>query len=79
MKKKLEFSADRWPWQKGYSWRGMADRGAPLNPGKNGWSARFGGGWKYRLGISYASGDYGRTLMIDLLFGYVKIRYNKIK
>lgn len=36
-----------------------------LNPG----GARFGAGWNYKLGISVG----GTTVLIDLLFGTVRI------
>lgn len=62
---KWEVVAQRWPWQSGYDWKGMKNNGAPLNAG----GARFGGGWKYKLGLSFG----GSTLMIDLLFGIVKV------
>lgn len=74
MEKKFEIVASRWPWQKGYSWKGMTDRGAPLNRGKDGCSPRFGGGWKYKFGLSYASSETGWSLMLDLIFGMVIVR-----
>jgi len=77
MKKgKYEIKASAWPWQKGFNRHGRIGSIAPLNPTnpKTGASARFGGGWKYRLGFAIGSGEYGWTLMIDLLFGTVTIR-----
>lgn len=63
----LMVHAARWPWQEGYSWAG-ASYEAPLNrAGRNGAAARFGGGWKYRLGVSIG----GTTVHLDLLFGMV--------
>jgi len=65
---RLEIEASRWPWQ-GYGWfphKNGKGRTAMLNSS----GARFGGGWKYKLGVSFS----GRTLMLDLLFGIVCIR-----
>lgn len=65
---RIEIEASRWPWQ-GYGW-------FPHKNGKgptallNSSGARFGAGWKYKLGVSLSS----RTLMLDLLFGIVCIR-----
>ena len=65
---RIEIEASRWPWQ-GYGW-------FPHKNGKgptallNSSGARFGAGWKYKLGVSLS----GRTLMLDLLFGIVCIR-----
>lgn len=64
---RLKITASRWPWQ-GYGWfphKNGCGRTTPLNPG----GARFGGGWNYKLGISIA----GRTIILDLLFGIVRI------
>ena len=66
---RLTVKASRFPWQ-GYGWfphkngRGPT---APLNAG----GARFGGGWTYKLGLSVG----GTTLMLDLLFGTVSLRW----
>jgi len=61
----LEVTASRWPWQ-GYGWFGGSDKNvAPLNP----FGARFGGGWNYKLGIAVG----GKTVILDLLFGSVRI------
>lgn len=62
---KYRVSASRFPWQKGYNWKGMEDTGALLNRS----GARFGGGWRYKLGVSVGT----TTVMIDLLFGIVSI------
>lgn len=73
--KAFEISASRWPWQSGYNWRGSLSS-APLNKAdaKTGASARFGGGWKYKLGISTAGWKNGGIeLLVDLLFGSVRI------
>lgn len=64
---RLKIEGSRWPWQ-GYGWfphKNGRGRTAPLNPG----GARFGGGWTYKLGISIG----GRTIILDLLFGVVRI------
>lgn len=59
---RLLVRAERWPWQ-GYGWGGRSSKlNAHLNDG-----ARFGGGWKYKLGVSIGS----TTVMVDLLFGYL--------
>lgn len=66
---KLDITASRFPWQ-GYGW-------FPHKNGKgptallNGSGARFGGGWKYKLGVSIG----GTTVMVDLLFGTLSIRW----
>lgn len=65
---RLNITASRFPWQ-GYGWfphKGNNRATAPLNPS----GARFGGGWKYKLGVSAG----GTTVMIDALFGIVTIR-----
>ena len=65
---RIQIEASRWPWQ-GYGW-------FPHKNGKgptallNSSGARFGRGWKYKLGVSLS----GRTLKLDLLFGTVCIR-----
>ena len=61
-----EIVAKRWPWQDGYDWHGMTNCPAPLNPK----GARFGGGWKYKLGISVS----GSSIMVDLVFGLISIQ-----
>lgn len=63
--------ADRWPWQ-GWGWfphraKGKSPGFAPLNSS----GARFGGGWAWKVGISV--GPSGRSIIIDLLFGSVRI------
>ncbi|RWE59809.1 MAG: hypothetical protein E5V22_11100 [Mesorhizobium sp.] len=74
--RRFEISASRWPWQAGYNWRGMTNCTAPLNSG----DARFGGGWKYKLGVSTGGWrDTGISFMIDLLFGIVTVRYRTRK
>lgn len=60
---KIDFM--RWPWQRGYDWRGMTGCTAPLNAG----GARFGGGWRYKLGVDIGS----RSILINLIFGIVRI------
>lgn len=64
-----EIKADRWPWQ-GWGWfphklRRKSPGFAPLNAS----GARFGGGWRYKLGIQIG----GSTVIIDLLFGSIRI------
>ena len=61
----MRVEAKRWPWQKGYNWRGMENSSAPLNSG----GARFGGGWGYKLGVDVG----GSTVILNLLFGMVRI------
>lgn len=57
-------SASRWPWQ-GYGWGGTSDIvTAPLASG-----ARFGGGWKWKLGIDCG----GSTVILNLVFGMIRI------
>ncbi|WP_132254697.1 hypothetical protein [Methylobacterium segetis] len=58
----LIMTASRWPWQ-GYGWRSTGGPTAPLNRS----GARFGGGWRYKLGIQVGS----TTVLLDLLFGIV--------
>lgn len=66
---RLNIKADRWPWQAGYNWRGMADHSAPLNRS----GARFGAGWKYRIGIDIG----GTTVMVNLLFGMIRFSMDR--
>ncbi len=65
---RYEVRADSWPWQ-GFGWfphrSGKSPSKAPLNPS----GARFGGGWRYQLGISIGA----RSVMVDLLFGSIRI------
>lgn len=69
---KIIFS--RWPWQ-GYGWFPHKTKNkiaiAPLNP----YGSRFGGGWNYKLGIAIG----GRTIIIDLLFGSIRIEFKREK
>ena len=65
---KFTVTVSRFPWQ-GYGWFPHKNGKGPtaaLNPT----GARFGGGWRYKLGFSLSD----RTLMLDLLFGIVHIR-----
>lgn len=72
---RLEVTATRFPWQKGYSWKGMNDT-APLNPK----GARFGGGWKYALGFRTAGlGPHGLSINCDALFGIITIRWRSLQ
>lgn len=64
---KYEITASRFPWQ-GYGWFPHKNGKGPtamLNPQ----GSRFGAGWNYKLGVSVG----GTTLLIDLLFGTVRI------
>jgi len=61
---KFEIKATRWPWQESGNPNTLK---AWLNP--NG--ARFGGGWKYKLGIDIG----GTTVILNLLFGIVRISW----
>lgn len=62
---RLKVVFTRWPNQ-GYGWaphkNGKGPK-APLNP----CGARFGAGWKYKLGIDIG----GRSVLLNLLFGMV--------
>lgn len=60
---KLTIKAERWPWQAGYNWRGMTSNTAPLNYR----GARFGGGWRYKLGIDAG----GSSVILNLVFGII--------
>lgn len=74
----LEFYAEpqRWPWQKGYNWRGMTKSAAPLNPG----GARFGGGWDFALGLRLsAPGRYGFSAILELGFGMIRLGWRNIQ
>ncbi|MFK4794913.1 hypothetical protein [Sphingobium sp. ZW T5_29] len=73
----LIIKADRWPWQAGYNWQGMTNSSAPLNQPRKGDKAapRFGGGWKYNLGLQFS----GRTLLIELLFGMLTFHIETAK
>jgi len=66
---RIEIKASRWPWQ-GAGW---FPHRQPWHPGRaplNSCGARFGGGWKYKFGISIG----GSTILIDLLFGSLRIQ-----
>lgn len=79
--KRIKITAKRFPWQAGYNWHGMTNSTAPLNqpmPGEKA-APRFGGGWKYKAGFSYSASAYGKTLMLDLLFGIVTIAFQSAK
>ncbi|WP_088183946.1 hypothetical protein [Sphingobium sp. Z007] len=73
----LLIRAERWPWQAGYNWHGMTNSAAPLNQPRRGDRAapRFGGGWKYNLGIQFS----GRTLLVELLFGMLTFNIETAK
>lgn len=59
---KLTITLSRWPWQK-FNAHGM------LNPA----GARFGGGWKYKLGIDVG----GTTVILNLIWGMIRFSYDK--
>lgn len=59
---KLKITASRWPWQSGSTV-------APLNP----FGARFGAGWKYKLGIDIGS----TTVLLNLLYGIIRISWQR--
>ncbi len=64
---KYRIKADRWPWQ-GYGWFPHKNGKGPTAP-LNRSGARFGGGWRWKIGISVG----GSSIIIDLLFGSVRI------
>ena len=61
---RVTINASRWPWQ-GYGWSSTGGPTALLNRS----GARFGGGWRWKLGISI--GD--SSLMFELLFGIISV------
>jgi hypothetical protein len=65
----MEIEASRWPWQKGYNWRGHV--GASPYKGQIA-SNRFIGNYNYRLGVM-ASPDTG--VACDLLFGTISVHH----
>jgi len=65
----LEIKASRWPWQ-GYGWFSTKNNPKAL---LNASGARFGGGWKWCLGVRIG----GSTMMFDLLFGIITISINR--
>ena len=70
---RINVSATRWPWQAGYNWRGMAtENPAPGNPE----GARFGGGWKYCLGVRIAGFSRHDSLYFELLFGMIRVGWD---
>jgi hypothetical protein len=62
----LIIRAERWPWQ-GYGWGPTGGFTAPGNRS----GARFGGGWRWKLGIAIG----GTTVLVDLLFGVLTFRW----
>lgn len=62
---RLKITGDRWPWQPGYNWRGTGNPRAPLNR----CGARFGGGWKWKIGIDVG----GHTVILNLFWGMLRI------
>lgn len=81
MIKQIKFKADRWPWQPGYNWHGMTHSSAPLNQPAPGAKAapRFGGGWQWALGFEASASDRGGTILLNLLFGMVRITWRTAK
>lgn len=77
----IKIKADRWPWQKGYNWHGMVNSTAPLNQPKPGAKAapRFGGGWQWALGFEASASDLGGTVLLNLLFGMIRISWRTAK
>jgi hypothetical protein len=72
----LRIAASRWPGMDGYDWRGMTNSAAPLNPG----GARFGGGWRFKLGVETGGWDAnGIHLHFDLLFGALAVIWRTAK
>ena len=65
--------ADRWPWQ-GYGWFPHKNGKGPTAP-LNGSGARFGGGWRYELGIQVG----GSTVLANLLFGTLRFTIETAK
>lgn len=65
---RLIIKAQRWPWQ-GYGWFPHRCSNPALRAPLNGNGARFGGGWRYKLGVSIG----GSTILVDLLFGMLRI------
>lgn len=61
----LEITASRFPWHKGYNWRGMENARAPLNPS----GARFGGGWNYKFGVDIG----GTTVLLNVGIGIITL------
>ncbi len=55
----LKIDARRWPWQPGYNWRGREGQMSPLG--------RFGGGWKFCLGLEIGS----RSFILNCGFGLI--------
>lgn len=66
----LKVRASRWPWQ-GYGWKATGGPTAPLNSS----GARFGAGWRYKLGVAIG----GTTLHVDLLFGMLSFQWETAK
>lgn len=68
---RLTITASRFPWQ-GYGWFPHKSGNGPRAP-LNSSGARFGAGWKYKLGVSVG----GTTVMFDVLFGIISVRLEK--
>lgn len=67
----IQIKATRWPWQPGGRKAALV---APLNPR----GSRFGGGWDYKFGVAVCLGKHSTTVLLELLFGIVTIRWGKL-
>lgn len=83
--KRLEIKASRWPWQRRTSSAILSDPKTEAVGMKYGWRqtdgmGRFGGGWNWALGFESGGWrDTGITIMFNLLFGIVTVRYRTRK
>lgn len=64
---RLKLRASRWPWQ-GYGWFPHKNGRGPKAM-LNASGARFGAGWRYKLGIDVG----GSSVLLNLIFGMVMI------
>lgn len=83
--KRFEIKASRWPWQVRTSMAALSDPKTEGVGQKYGWRqtdgmGRFGGGWNWALGFESGGWrDTGITIMFNLLFGTVTVRYRTAK
>jgi hypothetical protein len=83
--KRFEIKASRWPWQRRTSMAMLSDPKTEGVGQKYGWRqtdgmGRFGGGWNWALGFESGGWrDTGITIMFNLLFGMVTVRYRTAK